>query len=398
MIEIKDKKDCCGCTACKSICPKKCITMEADIEGFLYPTVNLKECISCGACERTCPIIKQRLKRQDTEIQAYCLRSKDKEILENSTSGGFFSSLCDYVLDKNGIVVGAVYADDKTIKHIIIDNESRSLAYKFRGSKYVQSYLGDIFSIIKQKLQEGTIVCFSGTPCQVSGLLSFLGKEYDNLITLDVVCHGTPSPKLWEKYIDYQENKYGSAVSEVSFRKKTYGYHSGTMELVFENGKKYHGSARVDFMLKSFFSEISSRPSCYMCNFKSSHHDSNFTIFDSWHAEKLVGSFKDDDRGYTNVFVNNRRAEELFECIKDKYEFYNIDAEEAIKADGKMVRGCALPHKNRGKFYKDLDVTPLNEHIQRFIPISAKDYFVEFGKGVVYKLGLLNLMKKIIKQ
>ena len=398
MIEITDKAMCSGCTACKSICPQSCIKMEEDFEGFLYPKVENEKCIKCGQCIKVCPILKHKVLLQDVELKAVCLRSKSQVVLENSTSGGFFTPLCHYILNNNGVVIGAAFTQKKKIEHIVIQKDNSDKLYKLRGSKYVQSNLNDIFRTIKNYLKENKIVCFSGTPCQVAGLHSFLGKEYKNLITVDVVCHGTPSPKLWDKYINYHENKRKSEVIEVSFRKKTYGYHSGTMELIFSDGNKYQGSARIDFMLKSFFSEISSRPSCYQCKFKSSHHNSEFTIFDSWHAADLVENLKDDDKGYTNVLINNDKAEQIFKLIQSDYIFYSINAEKAINLDGKMVRNSAIPHRMRSEFYKSIAQETLDKHIQKFIPISRLDYIVEFGKGIMYKLGLLNIIKKFIRK
>lgn len=160
------------------------------------------------------------------------------------------------------------------------------------------------------------------------------------------------------------------------------------MELVFKNGKTYHGSARVDYMLKSFFKEISSRPSCYDCHFKTDSHKSDFTIFDCWSASKLVEGLKDDDLGYTNVFVNTKKGMKLLNELSDYYEYYPVDLEKAIELDGSMVRNSAVPHKERKNYYKDLKDTPLPEHIQKFIPVTKKDYIIEKVKAVIYKLGI----------
>ena len=395
MIHFEKKEQCCGCTACANICPMECILMQPDEEGFLYPYINKEKCVECNKCETVCPIKNNYT--EERKIESICLRSIDKDTVNGSTSGGFFTPLCNYVLENDGVVVGVAFTENKKIEHIFVDCNNRDKVSKLRGSKYVQSYLYDTFSKIKKLLENEKLVCFSGTPCQISGLLSYLGREYKNLITVDVICHGTPSPKLWKKYVDYQERKYDSTVKEVSFRKKTFGYHSGTMELVFENGKKHNGSARVDFMLKSFFSEISSRPSCYDCSFKTDQHQSDFTIFDCWSASKLVPGLKDDDKGYTNVFINSDKGRKLFERLKDEYSWYPVDLEKAISLDGIMVRNSAIPHPRRDEYYLDLDNEELDEHIQRFIPVSKKDIFVENSKSFLYKIKLLNIIKKIIK-
>ena len=369
--------------------------MNADNEGFMYPHFDKDKCIECHKCETVCPVKNKNNNSQ--KIDAICARSSNIDVVRDSTSGGFFTPLAKYVLANNGKVVGAAYSDNKIIEHVFVYDNSKYDISKLRGSKYVQSDLGNIFVEVKKELLSGVLVCFSGTPCQIEGLLNYLEKDYDNLITVDVICHGTPSPKLWKKYVDYQEEKYRSTIKSVSFRKKTYGYHSGTMELVFENGKKYTGSARVDYMLKSFFREISSRPSCYECSFKTDTHPSDFTIFDSWHASELVHGLKDDDLGYTNVFINTDKGRKILSEIEDEYEYYQVDKEQAIKLDGKMVRNSAIPHQKRKEYYVDLDDEELDVHIQKFIPISKKDYMVEKSKTFLYRTKLLYLLKKIKK-
>lgn len=395
MLVLDKKEECCGCTACVNICPVGCISMQPDEEGFLYPNIDKEKCIECQKCETVCPI--KNKKNNTKEVEAICARAKDLKIVKDSTSGGFFTPIAQDVLDNNGIVVGAICNDDNKIEHIIVNSNNKEDLSKLRGSKYVQSDLKDLFAIVRSELKIGTKVCFTGTPCQVSGLLNYLEKEYENLITIDMICKGVPSPKLWKKYVEYQEKKYNSKIKQVSFRKKTYGYHSGTMELAFENGKKYRGSGRVDYHLKSFYKDICSRPSCYDCSFKSDKHPSDYTIFESWHASTVVPGLKDDDLGYTSVFINSARGRNLFSEIKDKYEWYPIDKEQAIELDGIMVRNNSKPHPKRNEFYKDLDKESLDKHVARFIPITKKDYLVEKSKTILYKTKLLYIFKRIKK-
>jgi hypothetical protein len=241
------------------------------------------------------------------------------------------------------------------------------------------------------------MVCFIGTTCQVYGLKSYIGKEYSNLLTVDLVCHGVPSPKLWSKYLKFIKNKYHSDITEVLFRNKTYGYHSSTMKIQFANGKIYYGSARVDPMLKSFFSEIASRPSCYQCHFKSVKRCSDFTIYDCWHAAQLVREIKDDDKGYSNVIVQSEKGMEVFREISDCYELYQTNTYRAIELDGSMVWHSAIAHSERAAYYRELDNESLETHIQKFIPVSVKDKMIERSKIVVYKLGAYNLMKSVLK-
>ena len=268
--------------------------------------------------------------------KAYVLRAKDVEIVSTSTSGGFVTPL------------------------------------------------GDCFSEIKKHLMQETKVCFIGTPCQVYGLKSYLRKEYDNLVTVDLVCHGTPSPKLWKKYLDEQKDKYHSEIDDIVFRNKTYGYHSGTMRIRFKNQFVYYGSARVDPMLKSFFAEISSRPSCYQCHFKSVERCSDFTIYDCWHANNLVEGLVDDDKGFTNLIVQSSKGERILDRIADRYELYATNLEKAIELDGTMICHSAEPHPRRDEYYLNLDKETLRAHIQKFVPIRIRNYLIEKSKGMIW--------------
>lgn len=397
MIEIKEnnKEKCCGCTTCMNICPVNAIEMIPDDEGFLYPIVNKEKCINCGLCEKTCPIVNK--KRAEGKIEeAYALRTKNEEILKTSTSGGFFTPIANWTLKNDGVVIGVGFGDEKRVEHIVITNENKERLPELRGSKYVQSYLGNIFKQAKEFLDAGKKVLFSGTPCQVQGLIKFLNKNYDNLITVDLICHGVPSPKLWKQYVEYQEKKHNSKIKKVNFRNKTYGYHSGTMKLEFDNGKKYYGSARIDYMLKSFFTEISSRPCCYDCKFKDRKHISDFTIFDSWSINRTTNDkVKDDDRGYTNIFVNSDKGKKMLKKIEQDYILYEIDIDKAIQFDGIMVENSAIPNKNRDEYYKFFKDNSIEDTIKKFIPVTGKDMIIENTKKVLYKTGLLNKIKEI---
>lgn len=390
MIDIKEKSKCCGCTACKSACTNKAITMVEDDEGFLYPHINKEKCINCGLCDIVCPVSNPQHSR--IKPKSFSIRVKDNEVLEHSTSGGFFTPLAKYVIEKNGIVYGVGY--DNNLKVIHKEITTKSEIAELVGSKYVQSYLGESFGDIKEQLTEGRLVLFSGTPCQVNGLKNYLRREYDNLITMDLICHGTPSPKLWDLYKEYQEIKYKSKIKEAYFRNKTYGYHSGTMKLVFENNKEYFGSARVDYMLKSFFKEISSRPSCYDCKFKTRNHCSDFTVFDCWDISRVVPGVEDDNKGYTNLFINTQKGSELMNSFKDELIIYDSDIEKVIKYDGPMVEKCAIPHKDRAIFYKNLNEYGLKKSISKHIPVSLSDRLIEKSKSLIYKIGLMEVIKK----
>ena len=392
MITIQNKAECCGCTACYNICPKEAIQMKPDFEGFLYPFVNTERCVECGLCDAVCPV-QNPVSCDELERKSYVIRTKDSHVLDHSTSGGFITPLGQWVIKQNGVICGAAFNNDFKVVHKIVGGGTHSLS-DLRGSKYVQSDLTDCFATIKRYLEQGTTVCFVGTTCQVYGLKKFLRKKYETLVTVDLVCHGTPSPKLWDKYLEYQKNNYHSEIEDISFRNKTYGYHSGTMRIQFKNGKTYYGSARVDPMLRSFFKEISSRPSCYQCYFKNLERCSDFTIYDCWHADQLVVGLADDDKGYTNLIVQSKKGEQVLEKIKQDFDIYPVDTERAIALDGIMVRNAAHPHPKREEYYQDMYRDEVAEHIEKFIPITKKDHLIEWSKKIIYRVGIYRFLKK----
>ena len=398
MIQITDKTKCCGCTACANVCPVGAITMTADEEGFLYPHVNTELCVKCGLCEKRCPVMNKQ-EPENEDIRFYVARAKQKTIVDASTSGGFVTPVAEYVFVNDGVVCGGVFDEQFDVVHQVFEKEEQETALgKMRGSKYVQSDIRGIFETLKAHLENGRQVLFIGTPCQIYGLKSYLHDEYDNLLTIALVCHGTPSPMLWRKYIAYQEDKYQSKIKSAAFRNKTYGYHSGTMKLEFENGKTYYGSARVDYMLKSFFSEISSRPSCYRCEFKGISNVSDITIYDCWKPQQLIDGLQDDDCGYTNVITHNEKAVVLLNELGDELELQEIEPTCAFRHVDRIVLHSAKAHPRRAEYYDNLKTDDLHEHIQRFIPVSAKDRIVEGLKPVVYKCGIYNFVKRIVKK
>ena len=383
MIDIIDKKKCCGCTACENICPQRCIEMVEDAEGFLYPQIEKKRCISCNLCERVCPV-QNKPNLSHIKLKTYVVRDKRKEILKNSTSGGVFTSVMEYILLQHGVVYGVIMDDDRVIKHIRVDDISDPKFKMIPGSKYVKSEIRGIFQQVRCDLETSKVVCFSGTPCQVAGLKAFLRKDFENLITVDVVCRGNPSPLYWKKYVEYQEKRNNSRITEAKFRSKTYGYHSGSMRLTFENGKKYIGSVRVNLFLKAFFEDLCSRPSCYDCAFKHAHRVSDLTIYDCWHAGELA-NLKDDDKGYTNVIIQSEKGGKLFNKIRQSLDVYETDTEKAIALDGIMVRNCVKWNDRRETFFDDLkQVDDLEQHCNKYFQISAKDHLIEGMKKYVY--------------
>ncbi|CUO87460.1 MULTISPECIES: Coenzyme F420 hydrogenase/dehydrogenase, beta subunit C-terminal domain [Clostridium] len=314
------------------------------------------------------------------------------DVRQKSTSGGVFTVISQYVLRKKGVVFGAKFDSNFNVIHSFVENE-HDLS-QFRGSKYVQSELGDSFIKVEKFLLEDRWVCFSGTPCQISGLKSFLRKDYEKLITVDVVCKGVPSPKVWRKYMNYQEEKHGGKIIKVGFREKKYGFSSTVMALEFDNGKKYYKGHETDLMLKPYVKELISRPSCYACPFKGDEHCSDFTIFDCW----SIGDYSkdmDDDKGTTAVILNSKLANSVFEEIIDQVRFIDIPYDKVIETDGTMVVNSAKVNAYRNEYYKNIDSLSFDELSDKFCKRTSKDKVKAIVKPILYNVGILRAVKKI---
>lgn len=390
MINITKKENCCGCSACYNICPMNCISMIPDSEGFLYPRVDQKKCTNCGLCEKVCPILNR--KEHSGEPIGIAVQAKNDVVRRKSASGGMFAIIANYVIEKDGIVFGAGFNKNFDVIHSC--SETREGIVQYQGSKYVQSDIGETFMQAKEYLEKGHYVCFSGTPCQIEGLKTFLHKDYDNLICIDIACHGVPSPKVWRKYLDFYITKENSSITEIIFKDKKYGYGSSTMTLMFENSTKYHRGHESDPMLKAFLSGICSRPSCYECQFKTKSRISDFTIFDCWSISQFHNSM-DDDKGTTNVLVHTEKGKNIFDEVKDRLNYCYVDCNKAISLDGEMILNSAYPNKRRDEFFDDLDDLYLIDLVNKYLPITKKDKLKSIVKPILYNIGILKRIKRL---
>lgn len=328
MIQIKDKADCCGCTACASICPKDAITMEPDTLGFKYPKVDLDKCIDCGLCEKVCAFndnYDKSLNLKEPEI--YAARHKDIHEIETSRSGAAFIAISDYILENGGIVYGVGYKDHFRVAHKrATTKEERN---EFKGSKYVQSDLDGIFRQVKEDLKQGNTVLFSGTPCQTAGLNSYIGKKLrENLVLVDIVCHGVPSPYIWQDYLTYLENKYKSKIIKVNFRDKSRIGWSGHIEsFVFANKNK----VELDVFKYLFGKNIMLRSSCGSCVFTNFNRPSDITIGDYWGWEKISKDFNDDNKGCSLLFINTIKGQILLNKISSNLFLLKSDKEKSVQ-------------------------------------------------------------------
>ena len=375
---------CCGCTACSSICPNGAISMQPDAEGFVYPRIDAEKCVDCHLCEKVCPILESP-QLSEKFVDCVIARSRDDEVLSQSTSGGFIDALCQYVLEElKGYAVGVAFNEDFLPVHRIVHDYNEAKA--FRNSKYAQSDLNGVFIEVQRLLKKGADVLFIGTPCQVAGLKSFLQKEEPKLITVDLVCRSIPSPYLWREYLSWQETRHSDAIKEVSCRKKTYGYHSGALEILFESGKRYAGSNRVDYFMKSFHSDICSRLSCYDCKFKTRHRCSDFTVFDAWNPqETTVEPIFEDDRGYSNVLVHTEKGSRYLQHMENVILCRAVP-EKMFRFTGTMECTSIAYKPQRNTFYQDLRALGFEETMRKYVSVTRKDRLIESLKPIRYTI------------
>lgn len=316
----KEKNKCCGCQACAASCPTGSIEMVEDEEGFLYPQINFTTCIHCDKCEKNCPIVKRE--KGNEFIKCYAVKHKDTGVRSASRSGGIFTAISDIVLEKGGVIYGAKLTESLEVKHIrcMSQTERNSM----RGSKYVQSVTDKtIYENVKKDLIKGREVLYSGTSCQVAALKSYLGIEYKNLLCMDIVCHGVPSPKVFRDYIKYQSSKMKKPITNVDFRnKKSYGW-AGHVETITTDGGRKKDSCLYTML---FYQHKILRPVCYVCPYKGLMHPGDLTIADYWGIDKALPGFS-DNKGVSLVLVNTHKGNDVLELAKHQSTIEAIETD-----------------------------------------------------------------------
>lgn len=314
MIEITDKSKCNGCHACKQICSKHAIDMVEDDEGFLYPNIEYEKCIDCGLCEKICPEINKS--RVSQNVQFYAAYRNDLTRRIKSASGGIFALIAEFILSQNGVVFGAAFDDKWVLKHTYI--ESKDNLECLLGSKYVQSKIGDSFAQAETFLKSGRQVLFCGTPCQIQGLKKYLMKEYINLFTIDLFCHGVPSPSVWQEYVESIQNN--KKLVRFTQRDKSNGINNAPLLFEFDDGSVKKEKYSKNIFIKGFINNLYLRPSCYHCNFKGINRCSDITLGDFWGLEKFHPDFG-DDFGVSAVLIHSVSGSYLFDSIKGRITY-----------------------------------------------------------------------------
>lgn len=386
MIEIKDKELCTGCHACKNICPKRCIIMNPDGEGFLYPKVDKSKCIDCNLCDKVCIMYKNNINNQKENTKVFALNSKDEKIRENSSSGGAFTLISNYILKNGGVVFGAMFNEEFEVIHGYIEDINE--INKLQGSKYVQSKIGDSFQKAKYFLDGGKLVYFSGTPCQIEGLKMFLRKDYENLVTQDIFCHGVPSPKVWKKYIGYRKRIDLESPEHISFRNKDIGWKNFSMKFKYSNGKEYINEKNNDMFMIGFLRNVFLRPSCYNCKLKSLERNSDITLGDCWEIADLKKEMF-DDKGTSFVITHSNKGEKIFEKIKHNGVICEFDVSDGVQNGG--LYHSAYLNLERKKYFKNLDKLEFDE-------LSKKYYGDSFYLKIRRTIARKNIIAKILNR
>lgn len=364
MVDEKEKSTCTGCWACVGICPKGCISMESDEQGFLYPVIERDKCVRCGECDRVCSLAAQKANQKNTP-KAFAAFARDEQVQKNSSSGGIFTLLCRAVLAEGGIVSGvAMKQDMRKAEHIFVENDSEIAA--LRGAKYLQSELPGCFPQIKGLLGDGRTVLFSGSPCQVSGLKAYLGKEYENLLCVDMICHGVPSPMIWAKYCEETEKKASGKISSVNFRCKKY-----TWEKLRDKDKNIYMPKKQDPYMRLFLADYSLRPSCYACLHKGISRKSDITIADFWGVNRIVPGFS-NGAGTSLIMAHTEKGEQYLQKISDSTVMQEADPIAAVQKNGAAVNSAQRPQR-QAEFWNELKNRSIGQLADEFVPIDTKE-------------------------
>ena len=390
------QENCCGCEACRSICPKSAISMTEDKDRFILPRVDAKLCIECGLCEKVCPMYHSHNAVSVPEGSAYAAVSKNTIELSQSSSGGVFSLIADLILSKSGFIAGASFDNTLTLRHIVTDNHED--LSRLRGSKYLQSRIGNTYADIRNILNTNKSVYFVGTGCQVAGLKLFLRKDYPNLITSDILCHGVPPQSVFNEMIKAVEAKYQGRIEKYSFRDKSVWGWSCSSSSNIKIGSKltYLGNEPLQqAYFNAFIKADNYRESCYVCPYAQRNRAGDITLGDFWGVEKYV-SVKNIGNGVSAILVNTEKGERLLNQIKDKMDLYPASINYIEKINRTLVEPTSRPEA-RDIFFKKFKENPENTLMGYYKPSKKHDLVYSIKRNTV-TAKMIVLAKKLLKR
>ena len=361
MITVYENKDsCCGCGACSNACPKGCIIMKADTEGFLYPQIDKSKCVNCGKCRKVCPFLG---KKNEPAVQgSYAAISNNDADRQKSSSGGVFALFAKTIIKDSGVVVGTRMSQDFKIAEVIAIEDVNELE-ELMGSKYVQSNTGKIYQVVKKYLEANRKVLFTGTPCQVTGLKNYLGKDYNELFCVEIICHGVPSPKLWKKYVEHMEARYNAHMTRVNFRCKDKSWREFGINETYGD-EVYFAFKEADPYMQMFLKNYSLRESCYSCKIKG-HSDADITVGDFWGIEDCLPNMN-DGKGTSLIIVKSKKGNILLEQIKGLCNLEKCDYFKAIRKNSAEVHSVPKP-QCRDEFFADMNQMPFQRLAKKYI-------------------------------
>lgn len=392
------ESECTGCEACKNSCPEACITMQSNEKGFLHPVIDYGRCGGCKLCEKSCPVLNKPVLNRSVQPKVYACWHKNDEVRMRSSSGGVFSALAEMVLDQGGVVFGAAYGENLHVHHIGI--EKAEDLDKLRRSKYVQSEIGDTIKQVKQYLENGRQVLFVGTPCQVVGLYAFLGEEYDNLLTADLICGGVPSPKVFNRYVESIEKHYKTKLSDINFRNKRHGWENNTV-IGISSKDEYHLRGARNSFFYGYRLHIFLRHSCYQCPAQGLPRPGDITIADFWGIKKDSHISQNKiDKGISLLMINKITSiSEIVSSIKKWVVLYEREFNEA-GAGNKVMFIPPIKPSSREDFFNEFKLLSYETIAKKYLKYPLKRRMVQFvkeslGAGILSRLRSLKEITKV---
>lgn len=372
MITITDKQNCCGCGACAQACPKQCITMAEDHEGFLYPQVDTGSCIECGLCQKACPELHPASER--TPLGVYAAIHTNDEIRLSSSSGGVFTAIAEKVIADGGVVFGAAFKHNWEVEHQYADTIEG--IHRFRGSKYVQSTIGNTFAQAQAFLKQGRKVLFTGTPCQIAGLHKFLRKNYHNLLSVEILCHSVPSPKVWRKYLSEISN--GATVQTVNFRDKSTGWSKYAYSISVEHSQGTYTEPASGPYMKALTHNLSTRPSCASCTARKGKSGADISLGDCWGIWNVKPEI-DDNKGVSIMQAYSYKGAEMLKSLN--IQAHQIQLQDVLKYNSGLATPKPL-HPKREQFFNSIDQGQAQTLITQSLLPKKESFFIRLKRKI----------------